>query len=74
MVDNLISNVRDKVKEKRHLNEIIEELNLKILREDAKIKKNDDDLIECKEHKNFVDIIAICAGKKAYKPLKKNFA
>ena len=63
--------VRNKVKEKNALNDIIESLNTKINQKDTIIKKHEDELVECKEHKNFLDVMAIQAGKKQYNPKRK---
>jgi len=70
-VEDLGMQVRNTVKEKNELNDIIESLNAKINQKDTNIKKFEDELVDCKEHKNFLDVMAIQAGKKEYNPKVK---
>lgn len=62
----LVNEVREKTNTKLQLMKRIEELNLKMNQKDNLIKKYDDDLVECREHKHFLDILAIQAGKKKF--------
>lgn len=39
-------------------------LNNVIAAKETKIKKCDDELVDCKHHKHFLDVLAIQAGKK----------
>ena len=68
---NLVKSVREKIQEKKSLAKRIEELNNKISAKDTQIKKHEDDLIEYREHKHFLDVLAIQAGKKKFKPKTK---
>lgn len=63
--------LREKRNEKKKLIKEIEWLNNKIAQEETQIKKCDDALIEGRQHKHFLDVLAILAEKKPYNPKKK---
>jgi len=63
--------VKAKTIEKQKLIKQIEELQAKITQKENKCKKHDDDLMVYKQNKQFLDILAIQAGKKKYEPKQK---
>jgi len=67
---DLVKNVRNKISEKKMLAKKIEDLNNLCSAKDTQIKKYEDDLVDFREHKHFLDVLAIQAGKKAYNPKK----
>lgn len=60
--------VKSKARERQDLIRQIEELQQKIAQKDNMAKKVEDDLVEYKKLKHFLDVLAIQAGKKKYNP------
>ena len=64
--------VADEVKMKQRIKQDLikqkEEIESKIAQREATIKKHDDDLTVQKQHKHFLDILAMQAGKKKFNP------
>lgn len=63
--------VTKKSDDKKELANKITELAAEEVQKDTQIKKYEDDLVIYKEHKKFLDILAIQANRKPYNPRKK---
>ena len=59
MVKKIDGDVKGKVKEKTELAKEIDKYTLRIQQKDGAIKKFDDDLVQFKRNKHFLDILAI---------------
>ena len=55
-------------KEKKRLINTIEVMNNQLYKIENQMKKADENLVECKFHKHFLDVLAIQSGKKKFKP------
>lgn len=71
VMKNLVTTVKQKINESKANSKKIEMLQSKINQMEALINKFNDDLVEYKEHKHFLDVMAIQAGKKKYNPINK---
>lgn len=69
--DKTTKKLREARNRKKQLIKQIEQLNIDISKEDTQIKKCEDELIESRTHKHFLDVLAIRAEKKEYRPKKK---
>lgn len=67
--DRIIKEFRHKRKEKKGLVSQIEDLNNHIYKIENRMKKCDENLVEYKHHKHFLDVLGIMSGKKKYNPL-----
>ena len=63
--------VTKKSEEKKALMKEIADLEAEEIQKDTQIKKYEDDLVIYKEHKKFLDILAIQANRKPYQPRQK---
>lgn len=67
----MVEEVKEKQDQKKKIINQIEEYKNKEIQIDTKIKKFEDDLIDFKKDKHFLDILAIQAGNKPYAPVDK---
>lgn len=67
---NVAEQVKQKTSEKNKLIQEIEKVQADINAVEANVKKIEDDLTVSKQHKKFLDILAIQANLKDYKPQK----
>jgi len=65
---DLVNQVREATNYKKLLQQKIDKLQNMIGAKDTKISQCEDELVECRTHKHFLDILAIQAGKKKYQP------
>jgi len=68
LVKDVVNQVREHTNSKKDLAKRIDDLNNKIGQRDTRLKKCDDDLVEYRQNKHFLDVLAIQAGKKLYNP------
>ena len=66
--DRINKELRNQRNTKKALVAQIEQLNNDILKVETRIKKHDDDLVEYKQHKHFLDVVAIQAKRKTARP------
>lgn len=70
--DTIIKEIGIARKEKKQLVNTIEHMNNQLYKIENQMKKADENLVECKFHKHFLDILGIQSGKKKFNPKTEN--
>lgn len=73
MAKNITKEVKERALEKSKLQKQIEELQIIITQKENKCKRYEDDLVLFKQSKHFLDVLAIQAGLKPFRPGGNDF-